>query len=261
MPPFVLPVLLSPFVGSFLGVLAMRLPDGRPVALARSACDSCGYVLGPRDLVPLLSFAASHGRCRHCHAPIPRAHPAIELAALLVSLLCAAILPPDPSLLWSGCVLGWAALVLAWIDWRFLRLPDILTLPLLLAGLAACAITDPPALPDHATAAATGWLAFRLLSLAYRRLRGRNGLGAGDAKLLAAGGAWLGLANLPLMVLLGALSTLILAIMRGRGHLRPDLPVPFGPGLALSLWLLWLCLLPTALPATLALTLPATPAG
>ncbi len=253
MPPFVLPVLVSPFVGSFLGVLAMRLPDGRPVALARSACDTCGHPLGPRDLVPLLSFAASRGRCRHCHAPIPRTHLAIELAALLVALVCAAALPPDPSLLWSGCVLGWAALVLAWIDWRFLRLPDILTLPLLLAGLAVCAATDPPALPDHAAAAASGWLAFSLLSLAYRRLRGRNGLGAGDAKLLAAGGAWLGLADLPLMVLLGAVSTLVLAVMRGRGRLRPDLPVPFGPGLALSLWLLWLCLFPT--------TLPPTPAG
>ena len=248
MPPFLLPVLAAPFVGSFLGVLAMRLPDGRPVALARSACDSCGHVLAPRDLVPLLSFAASRGRCRHCRAPISRAHPAIELAALGVSLVAAAALPADPATLWSGCVLGWTALALAWIDWRSLRLPDVLTLPLLLGGLAACAAIDPQALPDRAAAAAAGYVAFRALSFAYRRLRGRAGLGAGDAKLLAAGGAWLGLADLPLMVLCGALLTLGLAAIRGRGRLRPDLPVPFGPGLALALWVLWLSLLPDAGP-------------
>ena len=252
MPPWILPVLAAPFVGSFLGVLAMRLPDNRPVALARSACDSCAHALGPRDLVPLLSFAASSGRCRHCRAPIPPAHPLIELAALGVALAAAAALPPDPTTLWSGCVLGWTALVLAWIDWRTFRLPDRLTLPLLLAGLLACAATDPQALPDRAAAAAAGWLAFRLLSAAYHRLRGRPGLGAGDAKLLAAGGAWLGLADLPLMVLCGALATLALALalaaIRGRGHLRPDLAIPFGPGLALALWALWLCLTPDAPP-------------
>ncbi len=249
MPPFLLPVLVSPAVGSFLGVLAMRLPDGRPVALARSACDSCAHPLGPRDLVPLLSFAASRGRCRYCRAPIPRAHPAIEIAALVVALVAAVALPADSRLVWSGCVLGWAALVLAWIDWRNLRLPDVLTLPLLLAGLLACAATDPPALPDHAAAAAAGWLGFTLLSAAYRRLRGRPGLGAGDAKLLAAGGAWLGLAALPLMVLGGALATLALAAIEGRGRLRPDRAVPFGPGLALALWALWLWLAPGAGPA------------
>ncbi len=250
MPPFLLPVLAAPFVGSFLGVLAMRLPDGRPVALARSACNSCAHVLAPRDLVPLLSFAASSGRCRHCRAPISRAHPAIELAALLVALVAAAALPADPAILWFGCVLGWAALALAWIDWRSLRLPDVLTLPLLLAGLLACAATDPPALPDRAAAAAVGWLAFTLLSSVYRRLRGRTGLGAGDAKLLAAGGAWLGLSDLPLMVLCGAVATLALAAVRGRGRLRPDLAVPFGPGLALALWALWLWLLPDIAPPT-----------
>ncbi len=248
MPPFILPVLVSPFVGSFLGVLAMRLPAGRPVVLARSACDSCARVLAPRDLLPLLSFAASGGRCRQCRAPISRAHPAIELAALAVALVASAALPPDPLLLWSGCVLGWAGLVLAWIDWRAMRLPDVLTLPLLLGGLAACAAIDPPSLPDHAAAAVAGYLAFRLLSFAYRRLRGRIGLGAGDAKLLAAGGAWLGLAGLAPMVLLAAVATLALAAVRGRGRLRPDLPVPFGPGLALALWALWLCLVSPPIP-------------
>ena len=91
MPVWLLPLLLAPIVGSFLGVLVRRLPEGRPVALDRSACDSCGTPLGARDLVPLVSYLALRGRCRHCGAPIGRFHPAIELAAVLVAavVVCA----------------------------------------------------------------------------------------------------------------------------------------------------------------------------
>ncbi len=240
------PLLVAPIAGSFLGVLAMRLPEGRPVALARSACPACGTALAPRDLVPLLSYVALRGRCRYCRAPIGAAHPAIELAALLVagSVLCTATVRAageavSPAWLWSGCILGWGALALAWIDWRCFRLPDLLTLPLLLLGLGACAVLDPAALPSHATAAALGFLAFRALSWSYRRLRDRDGLGAGDAKLLAAGGAWLGPGDLPMLVLLGALATLMVALLH-KGRLDAGSPIPFGPGLAASLWGLWL---------------------
>ena len=256
MPPYALasspglfwaPLLVAPIAGSFLGVLVMRLPEGRPVALARSACDSCGAPLAARDLVPLLSYVALRGRCRSCRAPIGSAHPAIELAALLIagSVLCAAAVRAagdavPPAWLWSGCILGWGALTLGWIDWRCFRLPDLLTLPLLLLGLGACAVLDPAALANHAAAAALGYFAFRALSWSYRRLRGRDGLGAGDAKLLAAGGAWLGLESLPVLVLLGALATIALALLRCRGRLDAASPIPFGPGLAASLWGLWL---------------------
>lgn len=265
------PLLLAPVIGSFLGVLVMRLPAGRPVALARSACDSCGATLQARDLVPLLSYAVLRGRCRRCHAPIGRFHLAIELACLLVAAVVVAvwsarssaadIMPPDWSdtpawsaaWIWSGCVLGWAALALAWIDWRCFRLPDLLTLPLLLLGLASCAALDPDALANHAAACLAGYLGFRAVALAYRRVRGRDGLGQGDAKLLAAGGAWVGLAALPSLVLLAAVATLAttLAVMllRGGGRLRADLAVPFGPGLAVSSWALWLWI--TAVPVAI----------
>lgn len=247
MPDWLPPLLLAPFVGSFLGVLVLRLPEGRPVALARSACPSCDTVLAPLELVPLLSYAMLRGRCRHCRAPIGRFHPAIELAALLVAALAVAIATGRAAglvWLWAGCVLGWTVLSLACIDLRCLRLPDVLTLPLLLLGLLATGWLDPDSLADHAAAAAAGYFAFRLLDLAYRRLRGRSGLGAGDAKLLAAAGAWLGSAWLPLLVLLAAMATLLVALLQGRGRLNPLLAVPFGPGLAASLWLIWLCCSP-----------------
>lgn len=249
MPVWLLPLLLSPIVGSFLGVLVRRLPEGRPVALARSACDSCGATLGARDLVPLASYLALRGRCRHCAKPIGRFHPAIELAALLVAAIVVlawsarsrflSLSDLDAATwLWSGCVLGWTTLALAWIDLRWLRLPDLLTLPLLLLGLISCRLLDPDALPAHAAAAALGYLAFTGLAWSYRRLRGRDGLGAGDAKLLAASGAWVGLAALPMLVLIAAVATLVVALPARRA--QAQVPIPFGPGLAFSLFAVWL---------------------
>ncbi|WP_431267087.1 prepilin peptidase [Dankookia sp. P2] len=242
MQDWLLPILAAPFLGSFLGVLIRRLPEGRPVALARSACDACGTPLGARDLVPLGSYLALRGRCRACGAPIGGFHLAVELAALAIAGIAALVLPDDAAALWLGCALGWTLLALAWIDWDHLYLPDALTLPLVPAGLLATWWLVPWALAAHATGAALGYAAFRGLALAYRRLRGREGLGQGDAKLLAVAGAWLGWQALPQMVLLAALAGLGLAglLALRRGGLDPAAPLPFGPCLTLALWLCWL---------------------
>ena len=90
-------------------------------------------------------------------------------------------------------------------------LPDALTLPLILAGLGATLLYDPADITEHAAAAAAGYLAFRAIEIAYRRLRGRDGLGQGDAKLMAAAGAWLGLAPLPTVVFMAAVFGLAIA--------------------------------------------------
>lgn len=237
------PLLLAPLVGSLLGVLAMRLPAGRPVVLARSECDHCHARLRPWELVPVVSYLACRGQCRRCGAPIGLAHLLVELAAPAIALVAIlACRDPDPAWLWSACALGWCALVLGWIDWTHRRLPDVLTLPLLLAGLLSTWLRDPAALGPHALACVVGYLAFRLIALAYRRLRGRDGLGAGDAKLLAAGGAWLGLAPLPWMVLAASIATLgvALGVALATGRVRGGDAVPFGPGLAAALWVLFL---------------------
>ena len=239
----VLALVASPFAGSFLGVVVRRLPVGRGWAWSRSACETCGRTLSPVELVPLLSFAALRGRCAGCGGAIGWFHPAIELAALAVTLLVIVAVGTQPAILLAGCALGWTCLALALIDLRHQRLPDALTLPLLLLGLFVTARGRPQDLFDHALGCVLGWLAFRGIALLYRRLRGIEGLGAGDAKLLAAAGAWLGAAVLPRVVGVAAGLTLLGVL----GHAlwtrrRPQRTrrVAFGPGLAAALFACWL---------------------
>ena len=242
MPDWVLALLIAPFVGSFLGVLIRRLPAGKPVMLDRSRCESCHRPLGLGDLVPLASYLASGGRCRFCGAPIGAFHWVVELTACAVPVIVAP-LSSDAAGLWSGCVLGWALLALAWIDWTDLLLPDALTLPLVLLGLAFTQWHASDQLTDHAAAAALGYLLLRLAAWAYRRLRGREGLGEGDAKLMAAAGAWVGVTSLSTVLLLGAALTLGAAIIDAlcrRRALSGTTQVPFGPGLCAATWLVWL---------------------
>jgi leader peptidase (prepilin peptidase)/N-methyltransferase len=234
------PLVAAPFAGSFLGVLIRRLPSGRAVALARSACESCNTPLAAIDMIPLASFLAQRGRCRRCGARIAPMHLAVELAAFGVALWAACVLP-DAGAIWLGCLLGWTLLAAGWIDWEHMILPDMLTLPLVVAGLAATWLLEPEALAAHAIAAIAGYVSFRALAIVYRALRGRDGLGEGDAKLLAAAGAWTG-AALPLVVFVAALAGLCLALagaVRGQ-RIGAATAVPFGPPLALALWLVWL---------------------
>ena len=228
---------LAPFIGSWLGVLVRRLPEGRPAMLGRSACEHCGHRLGPAELVPLASFIAAQGKCRYCAVPIGWFYPAIELAALAVA---AAALYADGggSKIWIDAALGWALLCAAWIDVETFRLPDGITLPLILAGLAVTWGEHAQAIYNHAAAAALGYSAFRLLNAAYFAYRGRHGLGEGDAKLLAAAGAWLGLAALPYVVVIAGLIGIVVAIFNRRGGgLRGEQMIVFGPALALAFFL------------------------
>jgi leader peptidase (prepilin peptidase)/N-methyltransferase len=236
-----LPLLAAPFAGSLLGVLIRRLPEGRPVLIARSACEACGARLRARDLVPLLSFAWLRGRCAACGARIGAFHPAVELAAVAVAA-CAVVAGGGTAMVWCGCALGWTLLALGWIDLEHMILPDALTLPLILGGLFATWWLDPEAVADHAIGAAAGYLVLRGVGLAYRALRGREGIGQGDAKLLAAAGAWAGWAALSPIVLIAALGGIAAALvlrLRGR-QVEATTALPFGPALALALWLVWL---------------------
>lgn len=227
-----MPLLAAPFVGSVLGVLILRLPAGRPVVLARSACEDCGAALQPQDLVPLLSYAALRGRCRRCGHPIGWFHPAVELAALAVAAWAGLANPYE---VWANCVLGWGLLALAWIDWGHMRLPDVLTLPLIPAGLLVAWQVDPELAAIHGAAAVAAYLLFRGVAWAYRRVRGFDGLGQGDAKLLAVAGAWVGFAGLPGVLLGGGLIGLAVAVLHWR-KAASGAPLPFGPALALALW-------------------------
>lgn len=238
---WILPVAVSPAIGSFLGVLVRRLPAEKPVVAGRSACEACGHVLRPSEMIPLLSYAAQRGRCRACGARIDPMHPAIELAALAVAGFSAWLVPGGPDL-WLTCLLGWWLLALSWIDALHFWLPDALTLPLLLAGLAEAAWRVPAAIYSRALGAMLAYLALWLLATAYRRLRGREGLGMGDAKLLAAGTAWLGPRALPELLILAPLLALFwVLVLRLRGtQLSGTHKLPFGPFLAVAIWVEWL---------------------
>jgi leader peptidase (prepilin peptidase)/N-methyltransferase len=239
-PAWAWPLAAAPFVGSFLGVLVTRLPQERTVVWGRSACPACGHGLGACDLVPVLSWAALGGRCRHCGARIHLLYPAMELGALGVAAWAAAL--GSGPFLWASCGLGWALLALAVIDARDGLLPDVLTYPLMLAGPPVTALLEPDAVYDRAIGAAAGFGVFWLLALAYRRLRHREGLGLGDAKLLAAAGAWLGWQPLPSVVLVAAVAGLswVLALRAIGRRLALDTELALGPGLCLGFWLVWL---------------------
>jgi leader peptidase (prepilin peptidase)/N-methyltransferase len=226
-------LILGPVIGSWLGVIIRRYGTGQGTMWGRSACESCHAPLRAPDLIPLVSFLALRGRCRHCGAPISRFHPAVEAAALAIAAAAWAA-DGETQRVWVDAALGWALLTAAWIDAENYVLPDLITLPLLLAGLAATWWLQPGALTDHAAGAALGYLGFMSLNAAYRALRGHDGLGQGDAKLLAAAGAWLGASNLPDEILAAGLIGLASVFaVRLFGH-RTDGKLPFGPALALA---------------------------
>jgi leader peptidase (prepilin peptidase) / N-methyltransferase len=240
-PVWLWPLLVAPFVGSFLGVLIVRLPIHAPVVFDRSACPSCRAPLHSVDLIPLASFIVLRGRCRRCGAAIGWFHPLVEIAAILVPIW-AALTAPDQIRIWLDCGLGWTLLALAWIDCSSFLLPDVLTLPLLVAGLFLTLMLQPDDLIDHCLAAALAYLSFTGLAIGYRRLRGRDGLGGGDAKLIAAAGAWCGLQALPFIVLGSAVAGLLAAgglVLAGR-IMTSRTKIPFGPCIALAFWLAWL---------------------
>jgi len=233
-------VALGPIIGSFVAVAAQRLPAGRPVALSRSACDHCGRTLGPLELIPIVSYLALRGRCRTCGGPIAARHLLVELAGAGLALWAALVL--SGPMVMIGALLGWQLLLLALLDAEHLWLPRILTLPLIGSGLAAAAPLGTQALFDHALGAAVGFLALSALAWGYRRLRGREGLGGGDAWLAAGAGAWTGWIGLPSVLVLGALSgiaAMLVARLAGRKVGR-DTQAPFGVFLALGIWLTWL---------------------
>lgn len=234
-------IVAAPFIGSFLGVLVQRLPAGQPVAWARSACPHCGRQLAAIDLAPVVSWLFLGGRCRYCASPLGLFYPGIELAALGLAVWAALSLP-GALLIWAGSLLGWALLAAAIVDARHLLLPDVLVLPLIPAGIVLHGWIAPDRWLDHSLGAAIGFVLFAAIAAFYRRLRAREGLGLGDAKLLAAAGAWVGWAGLPSVIFLGAVFGLLTAfVLRLSGHpVDRVTELPFGPGLAVAFWLVWL---------------------
>jgi leader peptidase (prepilin peptidase)/N-methyltransferase len=232
--------LIGAIIGSYLAALLIRWPQGRSASRGRSACDRCGRTLGPRDLVPILSYFLARGRCRRCGGEIDRRHLAIEAGAALIGLT--AIFAHPIELAVATAIFGWWLFLLASLDIEHHWLPDRLTLPLLPAGLVVAWIGLGPTLESRVIGAAAGFLSLAAIALIYRQLRGREGMGGGDPKLFGAIGAWLGWQQLP-FVLLGAgligLAVILVMQLRGRAVAATD-RLPLGTLMALAAWPIWL---------------------
>jgi leader peptidase (prepilin peptidase)/N-methyltransferase len=233
-------LLASPFVGSFLALLAFRLPEREDVVAARSHCRSCGTVLRPADLLPIVSFVRLKGHCRTCGAPISFAYPLIELGAILIAIFSAIF--ASGWLLLVTCLLGWALLAAAAADLRVFILPNAITLPFIPAGLAVAHFMLGANLFTHVVGAIAGGSALWLIDFGYRRVRGRAGLGMGDVKLAAAAGAWLGWPYLPWLLVAATPIALAMALaMHVAGtKVTRTTPLPYGAPLAAAFFALWL---------------------
>ncbi|WP_310498982.1 A24 family peptidase [Sandarakinorhabdus sp.] len=225
--------------GSFVAALTVRWPQGRSIVHGRSACDACGKTLGPLELVPVISFVALRGRCRHCGAAIAGRNLAIEVAGGVIGA-AAMLAQPGISGVF-GAVFGWWLLTLAVLDAEHFWLPDSLTISLIGTGILAGSWAAPELLMRLA-GAVTGYLVLAVIAQLYKSLRGHAGMGGGDPKLLAAIGAWLGPWLLaPVMAAAAMLGLVLVGVDALRGRpVTATTRVPFGALLAGAAWVMWL---------------------
>ena len=225
-------------VGSFLATLVLRWPEGRDLG-GRSGCDGCGAVLRWTDLVPLVSFIAKRGRCSACGAAIDQIHPIVELLCALVGGAALSVAPNLAGI--AAALIGWLLVALAVLDLRHFWLPDRLTGAVAIVALFSGVFGTMPPLTDRLVGGVAGFCGLAAIAWIYRKLRHREGLGAGDPKLFGAIGLWLGWAALP-FVLLGASMVGLLAVaammLRGKA-VAATTPVPFGTLLAIAAFPVW----------------------
>jgi leader peptidase (prepilin peptidase)/N-methyltransferase len=220
-------------VGSFLNVCIHRVPSKASIVQPPSNCPKCGYVLGWADNVPVLSYAMLGGRCRKCRAPISLRYPIVEIITMLVFIAHYVVFGLDiilvPRLLFAS-----AMIVLFAIDLEHHLLPNVITLPGILVGLAFSAVL-PPGIVDAIVGAIVGGGVLWLIGEAYYRYSGQEGMGGGDVKMLAMIGAFLGwklvILTLVLSSFMGALiGALVIATRRG----GMKYALPYGTFLSLA---------------------------
>ena len=251
-------------VGSFLNVVIYRLPlmlesrwrkdccellevesevAGEPLTLStpNSHCPHCKTPIRPWQNIPVVSYLMLGGKCANCEVSISPRYPILELVTGLLTMALAWYFPLDPAL--AGAILfTWALISLTMIDVDHQLLPDDITLPLMWLGLAFNVVGTYVSLQDAVIGAMAGYLSLWSVYWAFKLFTGKEGMGYGDFKLLAALGAWLGWQAIPLIILLsslvGAVVGIALMVVKSRGK---DIPIPFGPYLAAAGWiaLLW----------------------
>lgn len=246
MSPAVLAILVGLvglIVGSFVAAATVRMPRDEDIVFGRSRCMSCEQRLQPQHLIPVVSWIVQLGRCAMCGAAVSPRYILIECAGAAIGVW-AALAGWDGGwpMIAATAVLGWQLLLIALIDAENFWLPDELTGPLIVTGLIASAVLLQgwPAL--QIIGAVIGFVGLWALAAAYRRVRGREGLGGGDPILFAGCGAWVGWAGLPSVLLWACAAgfSLVLAMVIVRRKVSATDRLPFGTMLAIGLWLTWL---------------------
>jgi len=217
-------------IGSFLNVVAWRLPRRESLVSPRSACPDCGTAVRAYDNVPVLSWLLLRARCRDCGAHISARYPVVELVTALLFAAVVAVKGVD-----GDAALGLALVTLlvpvALIDYEHRIIPNRLLLPGALIGLVILAVTDRGALPEHLVAAVAAGGFLLVAALAYP-----SGMGMGDVKLAAVLGLFLGRAVAPALLialLAGVVVGIVVMARKGTREGRKT-AVPFGPFLALG---------------------------
>lgn len=247
-------------VGSFLNVVIVRLPrmleadwhasaaaildqsvpDTRPagnLVQPRSACPNCHAPIRAWQNIPVISFALLRGRCAGCGHRISWQYPLVEICAAVMSVIAAWQFGPTMACA-LALILSWGLLALTAIDWQTQLLPDNITLPLLWLGLVAGAAHVFVGPVNAILGAAAGYLVLWLVFHLFRLVTGKEGMGHGDFKLLAALGAWLGWQKLPMVLLLASAAGAVTGILLiAAGLLQRGRAMPFGPFLAAAGWL------------------------
>jgi leader peptidase (prepilin peptidase) / N-methyltransferase len=220
---------LGAAIGSFLNVVVHRVPRGESIVAPRSRCPGCGTTLTALDNVPVLSWLALRGRCRHCGKPISPRYPAVELLTAVAFAVVVAIRGFDERLLLELPFVA-VLIALAAIDLEHKLLPNAIVYPAAVWGIVATAIVDLSDLPEHLIAGAGAFTFLLLAALAYPA-----GMGMGDVKLAGAMGLYLGLSIIPAMLVAFVAGTLVgLAMMAREGLSARKKGVPFGVFLALG---------------------------
>jgi len=219
-------------------------PSKYNLVVPRSACPSCGAQITALQNIPVVSWLFLRGKCASCAATISIRYPIVELATALLSAVVAWRFGFTPHMA-AALVMTWMLIGMSMIDIDHQLLPDDMTLPLMWLGLLLSLFNGavlPTTPTDAIIGAIAGYLSLWLVYHAFKALTGKEGMGYGDFKLLAALGAWLGWQQLPLIILLsacvGAIIGISLIVIRGRDR---NLPIPFGPYLAAAGWIamLW----------------------
>ena len=256
-------LLLSLIIGSFLNVVILRLPmmmehawrrecqemlesdvtfsnrSGEPVSLMNppSTCPKCGHLIRAWENVPVISYLLLRGRCAQCREPISARYPVVESLTAALSVVVAMQFGATPVTV-AILILTWSLVALAIIDIDHQLLPDSITLPLLWLGLIINSGGLIVPLEQSVWGAILGYLSLWSVYWGFKLLTGKDGMGYGDFKLLAAAGAWLGWKALPVIIILssfaGALIGLCLILIMGRDR---NVPIPFGPYLAIAAWM------------------------